>query len=243
LKIDEFVFTFDLGFSDIWKDESVRHITFEKKNKDLKLLKNVINADSIVNSFLSFERDHPQPQLWMESQTDLMASIYLVLGGYYRQGFVCLRTWFEITLLGIYYSKYYKGKDSRYNQWKKGVRHSPNWRNLIESLFSRTEFQVADASINLRSELEKFYTELSAFVHNRGMLKYDLQKDRDNVPRFVDHAFDLYLEKLLQTFNMIVLVLYTYYKQDMPQPNSKEFSELRPLLIKETKRYLANILG
>jgi len=193
MKFDEFIFAFDVGFSDIWTDESVRHITFEKRNEDLYLLKNVINADSIINSFLSFEIEHPQRELWLESQTDLMSSIYLVLGGYYRQAFVCLRTWFEITLLAVYYSKYYKGTGSRYNQWKKGIRHSPNWKHLLDSLFSRIQFQSVNVNIGLRSKLERFYTELSAFVHNRGMLKYDLQRGRDNVPRFVNHAFDLYL--------------------------------------------------
>lgn len=237
-EIDEFILSFDLGFSDIYPDESVRFMTFRRKMKELGLFKKIINADSIINSFLSFDTQHPQAQLWLESQTDLMASLYLILGGYYRQGFICVRTWFEITLLGIYYSKYYKGNNSRYDQWKRGVRRSPNWKNLLKSLFSRPEFEIADKKIKLKSKLEEFYTELSAFVHNRGMLKYDLQKGRDNVPRFVDHAFDLYLDMVLRTFNMIALALYTCYREDLPQLSSKEFTELEPLLTEETKKYV-----
>ena len=166
-----------------------------------------------------------------------------MLDGYYRQALMCLRTWLELTLIGIYYNKYYKEKTSRYNQWKANQRRSPTWKNLLDSLFTRLEFQNANKSINLRNKLEALYTELSAFVHNRGMSKYKLQNGRDNVPRYVENAFDVYYEMLQKTFNMLVLILFVSYQKELTYTKQEEWGEIENLLTEETRQYIESLYG
>lgn len=242
-KINALVFSFDLGFSDIWPNESVRSTTFEKKYEELEKIRNIKSGDSIVNFilFAKLGEEHPSAQLWLETDTDLSSSIYLLLGGYYRQALMCLRNWLELTLIGIYYNRYYKEKTSRYNQWKEGERQSPTWRDLLDSLFSRTEFQKADNLIGLRKKLEILYNELSEFVHNRGMSKHQLQEGRDNVPRYVENAFNIYYEMLQRTFDLLVLVLFTEYKNELEYTKEKEWEEIEGLLTGKTRKFIESL--
>lgn len=99
-KVDELFGAFDLGFSDAFAEDSVRQQTFRSKLDALIDARKVIDGDSIVNYalFVELGDDHPTPRLWLECETDLRGSIYLTLGGYYRQALICLRTWLELTL-------------------------------------------------------------------------------------------------------------------------------------------------
>jgi len=244
-KLKALVFSFDLGFSDMYQNESVRSITIENKFEELEHIRKIKEGDSIVNFvlFMKLGEKHPSAQIWLETETDLSSSIYLMLGGYYRQALMCLRTWLELTLIGIYYNKYYKEGTSRYNQWKTNQRQSPTWKNLLDSLFTRPEFQNANKSINLRRELEVLYTELSAFVHNRGMSKYKLQNGRDNVPRYVENAFDVYYKMLQKTFDTLVLILFVSYQKELAYVKKEEWGKIENLLTKETRQYVESLYG
>ncbi len=237
---EEIYYAFDLGFSDGYKAESVRYYTLKNELEKLKVVKSIIHADSIVNFHLfnKLGSKHPSSELWLETNTDLHASIYLVLGGYYRQGLMCLRSWFEITLDGIYYSRNFRYKGSKYEQWKKGERRSPSWKGLLESLFSRDEFVTAD-KIDLTNKMQNLHDELCAFVHNTAMDVYDLQKGRDNVPRYISSSSDLWFNLLKKTFNLITLVQFVAYSKQFKEMRMKEYKEIEPLLSEETKKYIS----
>lgn len=212
-KVDELFGAFDLGFSDTFAEDSVRQQTFRSKLDGLIDTRKVIDGNSIVNYalFVELGDDHPTPRLWLECETDLHGSIYLTLGGYYRQALICLRTWLELTLTGIYYNRYYRGKNSRFEQWKRGRRQSPRWSQLLISLFGRQSLKRANNVIALEQRLRDTYNEISSFVHGRGMELYELQQGRDNVPRFLEHSFDLWLRFLKQTYGLLLLTLFAEY--------------------------------
>lgn len=197
--------------------ESVRFDTFRNKGKQLLEVRNLVEVDSILNHavFTKLGAEHPSSQLWLGSETDLKASIYLVLGGYYRQAVATLRNWLEIALTGIYFNQYCRGPSSRFNQWKAGVRQSPKWPHLLDSLFRRAEFAAAHTRTNLRQELINLYSELSSFVHSRGIEIYALQNGRDNVPRYIEHSFDLWLSLAKRTLSAISLVLIIEYESEL----------------------------
>lgn len=242
-RIRALVFSFDLPFSDMLPNESVRSITVKNRFEELEQIRKIKNGDSIVNFalFMKLGQEHPSARLWLETETDLSSSIYLILGGYYRQALMCLRNWLELTLTGIYYNNYWKGETSRYNQWKSGQRQSPTWKNLLEALFSRREFSAADEAVKLRKRLEILYNDLSAFVHNRGMSKYKLQNGRDNVPRYVEGAFNLYYRMVQKVFDMLVLILFISYSKELAYTKKEEFGEIEGLLIEETKKYIESL--
>jgi len=253
-KIENLIFAFDLGFSDMYVNESVRFDTFRNKEKQLFEVRNLIEVDSILNHavFAKLGEQHLGSQLWLESETDLKASIYLVLGGYYRQAAATLRNWLEITLTGVYFNQYYRGPNSRYNQWRAGARQSPKWPHLLDSVFRRAAFAAADTKTNLRQALNNLYPELSYFVHSRGIEIYDLQNGRDNVPRYIEHSFDLWFSLAKRTSSAISLVLIIEYGSELRaylQVSSGESRRLKESLSAEAiddplvKTFLASLTG
>jgi len=235
--ISELYKAFDFGFSDgyRYKGENVREDTFKNRFKDLVEVRNIIEADSIVNFALveTLGNEHPSAKLWLESETDLKASIYLSLGGYYRQALGCLRNWLEITLIGIYYSEYYKGKNSRFEQFINGKRQAPIGKNLFNSLFERKSLKKADSKIGLRSYLANLYNELSSFIHCKGTEQYKLQDGRDNVPRFLKRSFDIWFEFLKKVIRINVLILIITYCKELSSyfgDCREEFNKLENIL-------------
>lgn len=243
-EIRKLVLTFDLRFSDSSPEESVRYVTFRKELNKLKRVGRIVNEESALRYTL-FEKlplNHPIAELWLESQTDLLSSTYLVLGGYYRQAVSCLRNWLELTLVGVYYDKYYRGATSRYNQWKAGKRKSPKWRDLMDSLFSRPHIRMADGLIGLRNKIEKQYGRLSLFVHSRGIDVYNMQKGRDNVPRFLKQPFDIWLKNLNQTFEVTSSVLFAAYPNELRKMSTGDFKRLLSLLSSNVQKDIKRIL-
>lgn len=231
-KVTQVVWAFDLGFSDMYPKESVRHMTFKTRFPELLQGKEIVNCQSIVNFklFNELPTHHPSVELWLETETDLLSSIYLALGGYYRQAIACLRGWLEITCVGVFYSQHWKGKDSRYNRWKKGKKLSPSWKNLLNSLFRRQNFREADNLIALRKKMETIHSSLCIFVHNRGMDVYNLQNGRDNVPRFLNNSFIIWFTHLKETFAVISLILFAAYGDELRTLSIEDYRKIKSQL-------------
>lgn len=244
-KVTQVVWAFDLGFSDMYPKESVRHTTFKTRFAELLQVKDVVSCQSILNFalFNKLPTHHPSVELWLETETDLLSSIYLALGGYYRQAIACLRGWLEITCAGVYYGKHWKGKDSRYNQWKKGRKLSPVWRNLLDSLFQRQNFREADKMIGLRKKMETINHSLCMFVHNRGMDVYRLQDGRDNVPRFLKDSFDIWFNHLKETFNVISLVLFAAYGRELRTLTKEDYKKVISQLSSTSQNDVKKLVG
>lgn len=243
-RVKQLISAFDLDFSDIYPNESARANTFRHKFSDLAHVADIVECDSIINYnlFEKLPEGHPSSELWLETQTDLTSSIYLTLGGYYRQAIACLRGWLEIVCVGIYYGRHYKGPNSRYNQWKNGRRKSPYWKNLLHSLFNRPNFQKANTLTGLRQSMKDLHDELCMFVHNQAMNVYKLQKGRDNVPRYLSRSFDIWHKLLIQTFNLILLILSTAYPKETKAISRKDLEKILAVVSSNTSKKTQNLL-
>ncbi len=117
----EYEQTFDWDWSDSYRSESARSQALKHRPKQTRTLARICEGDSLINFALwsSLPQGHPVGELWLETQTDLHAAIYLAYGGYFRQAFVVLRTWFELALAGLYFANHYKQPNSRYRQWRR----------------------------------------------------------------------------------------------------------------------------
>lgn len=222
---------------------NVRKITMEKKADELFHIQNIRKGDWVVNFvlFAKLGSNHPSAQLWLESQTDLSASIYSMLGGYYRQALICLRNWLELTAIGIYYSSYCNDQTSRYNQWIRGQRQSPSWKHLMEALLARSEFEAADKKVRLNEKLEKLYYDLSEYVHNKGMANHDLKNNEYNTIIYIEEAFDTYYRVVPKVFDAVMLLLFTAYTKELTYTINEEFDQIEGLLSYETKQYIQSL--
>ncbi len=206
----------DLGFSDYYPGENVREKTIAEHEQGLSRALSIAHAEEAV-CFSFFNRlgsEHPAAQLYsLDFPSDLRASLYLLLGGYYKQSLICLRSWFEMRMLGVYFG--FVATDSKlYEEWKAGQARAPYGSGLVGRLFGRAEFQRADARVQLRSRLTQVYSELSEFTHGGGVEKHDLQHDTDNVPRYSRRSVEYYLELLNRTFAEAMYITYVAFGRD-----------------------------
>lgn len=114
----------------------------------------------------------------------------------------------------------------------KGLRLIPGDEILITiSARARHEFRNMDDQIGLRTRLEKLYGELCTFVHGGGMVKYNLSKGADNVPRFISDSFDLWYNFLFRVLSELTICYYVAYGRD-------SFDNLSELEIDNLKQVL-----
>lgn len=236
-KIDDLRLLFDLGPSDGYKN-SVRIQTFQNQQSTLLEIANLVRLDYILTESLFHQLPwgHPSGELSTESETDFKASIYLVLGGYYRQAIVAMRGWLEITLTGIYYNRNYNSLDSQYDRFKQGCEPSPGWKSLLNNLFKRNNFATAHREHDLKQLLEDLYGDLSAFVHRRGFAQHHLQLLRD-IPKYDAVSFDLWFSLAKRVSETTVEVLIVEYSGQLRQHFStsrEELTSFQKYLPKET---------
>src|SRR5574337_1923526 len=101
--------TFHWYFTDMSRGDAARYAALDAKQAETRILQRVISADSLVHFALwsQLPKNHLVGELWLETQTDLQASIYLAYGGFFRQALTVLRSWFEIAVHGVFFSAHY----------------------------------------------------------------------------------------------------------------------------------------
>lgn len=227
-KIERITFSLDLGFSDFFKDENVRQLTLQEKTDILQQAVDFVIIEEAMNYsvFSSRGSKHPTAEIYaIDFPSDLRASIYLLLGGYYRQAILCLRNWLEIRLTGIYFGLINQGK-ARYEDWKNGKERAPIGQALIKKLFSRAEFHKIDKEVGLHEHLRNLHNELSAFTHGGALARYNLQSQTDNVPRFNPQSVDLWFEFALRVFRELIFCYFLAYGRDAFHMNANEIKNL-----------------
>ena len=206
-------FVFDWNFSDASNDAS-RRFALINRPKETSVLMDLIDADSLIHYSLWAElpKNHPVGELWLETETDLKATIYLAYGGFFRQALTILRSWFEIAVHGVYFSDHWGQSTEKYEQWRKGARNAPaHVGDLTRALASRTDKLVAVDQPYISARLEPVYSFLSKQTHAQGLDMYNLQKGRDNVPRFLERSFDIWYQKTLEAFDALCFLYEIFF--------------------------------
>ena len=220
--------TFDWDFADRI-DDAARYTALSDRSTETAVLMAVVSADSIVHFALWSElpKNHPVAELWLETQTDLVASIYLAYGGFFRQALTVLRSWFEIALHGVFFSAHYGQPSGRYEQWRQGKRNAPaNIQVLAQSLASRADKLIEVDESTIFQKLQPIYSFLSQHTHGQGLDIYDLQEGRDNVPRYLPKSFDIWYQKLLETFGAVCFLYRIFFAQRIASYLAKSKPEM-----------------
>lgn len=210
---------FDWYFSDVSETDGARNAALTDQQAHTQELIGLVNADSIVHFALWSElpEGHPVSELWLESQTDLLATIYLAYGGYFRQAFTVLRSWFEIAMQGIFFAGHFGKPNARYEQWRMGNRNAPISMHSIASALvnRRTSNGVPLTEQAILQKLDPVYSVLSQHAHGRGLDVFDLQDGRDNVPRYLPKSFNLWYETVFSTVDAVYFFYATFYRDDV----------------------------
>jgi hypothetical protein len=210
--------TFDWYFTDTSERDAARHRALEDRPVETGVLIAVVHADSLVHFALWNElpNNHPVAELWLEAQTDLLATIYLAYGGFFRQALTVLRSWFEIAAHGVFFSSHYGQPSGRYEQWRRAQRNAPaNMDALAESLAARSDKVIHVVKSTILQKVDPVYSFLSLQTHAQGLDIYDLQEGRDNVPRYLPKSFDLWYNKLLDAFDAVCFMYRLFFPRQI----------------------------
>jgi hypothetical protein len=231
--------TFDWYFADVSEGDTARFHALNDRPQETAILMNLVSADSIVHFALWTElpKNHPVAELWLETQTDLLATIYLAYGGFFRQAFTVLRAWFEIAVHAVFFSAHYGQPSGRYEQWRRGQRNAPaKMRELAESLASRADKVIPADKSTILGKLDPVYSFLSLHSHAQGLDIYDLQEGRDNVPRYLPKSFDMWYDKMLEAFGAVCFLYRIFFPREIAsylrqsKPEMERANELAGML-------------
>jgi len=201
---------FDWYFADAGGEDAARFRALKERPSETRIVQDLVSADSIVHFALWSElpKNHPVGELWLETQTDLQASIYLAYGGFFRQALTVLRAWFEIAVHGVFFSAH----PVRYQQWRKGQRNAPvNMKALAQSLAARNDKLIAEDEATILGKLDPVYRALSQHSHGRGLDLHDLQEGRDNVPRYLPKSYDAWYSSVLSAFDVVCFLYRIFF--------------------------------
>lgn len=130
--------------------------------------------------------------------------------GQYRQSFMSLRLFFELTLSAIYFSS----NEYEFRLWSRNEKDI-NWNQLIDKekgvlskSFIRVFFEdIADESPHFRTIAEKVYRECSEYVHGNAKT----YKKISNELKFSDEIFRAWHEKSKNIHFVIQYALSSRY--------------------------------
>lgn len=189
----------------------------------------LIEADSIIHFALWSElpKNHPVGALWLETNTDLLSTIYLSYGGFFRQALTILRSWFELGIHGVFFSAHYAQSSSRYEQWRIGYRNAPaKIIDIANSLANRPD-KLFNADKEMIKNKLSIYSFLSEHAHGRGLDIYNLQEGRDNVPRFLPKSFDIWYVKVLEAFDSLCFFYRLFFLKEIALYFKKPDNEMQ----------------
>ena len=177
----------------------------------------------------------------VETQTDLMATVYLAYGGFFRQALSVLRSWFEVSVDGVFFSTHYGQPTGRYEQWKSGQRNVPvNMNKIAESLANRS---LSNSHVNKKTIVRKLvplYSFLSEHTHPQGIEVHNLQDGRDNVPRYLPKSFDMWYGTVMDSFDAICFLYRIFFPVEIALYFKK--SQMETVSLKTLQKSLAREL-
>lgn len=94
---------------------------------------------------------------------------------------------------------------------------------------SRPDKRIPVDEASIRNHLEPIYDFLSEQTHGQGLDMYNLQKERDNVPRFLPKSFDLWYQKTLEAFDALCFLYEVFFTGPLASYFKKSAQERKRL--------------
>lgn len=119
-----------------------------------------------------------------EAEVAAETSMHLVMRGFYREGYVTLRTILELGLLSVFWDK---DNDAHISiqDWLKSKQDTPFFKTTVmRGVLSIPHVETFCAVVNFKECVDRTYDTLSDYVHIRGAAYSYRGLWRSNVPRF-----------------------------------------------------------
>jgi hypothetical protein len=184
--------------------------------------------------------DAPSSRIALETQTDVEASVFCAIAGFYKHANSILRGWLETTFLGVWFDFDPKS----FEDWLKGKGPFKDRGCFKESwlaeLLNKPPFRGFERESNLCSEILKLYRELSKSTHAMGEKYHESVHRDDTVPRYQRKQFSKWFANLSKTFELTSIVLILNYPK-LFQTKSVEAKSIIELLSEQRLAKLKEI--
>ena len=163
---------------------------------------------------------------YFESYHEFENSLLLGLQGFYRHSFYGLRSMIELGVLTIFYDREGNaGKEIR--DWLMSNEETPWFKEMLKRIFNIIQFKEYNKIFALKNELQSLYSEISDWVHVRGLKFSSRELNMSNVNNFIQKSFELYvnlLERSIIALTQLFLLHFPLGCQGVPYAVADEIA-------------------
>lgn len=205
-------------------------ISEEKQRRNItKCYTKLQTIDEIVNKICFYSDVF---SILSEAKNDLMNSIVFACQGFYRNAFMCLRSSIEL----IFSFVYYYDRNYEYVLWKEDCIDT-KWSTITDlenGVYNKTFYKIIwKRDINLDIFIKKVkdaYHICSQSVH--GKYRY-MQSVTYSDVKYDDTYFDSYIDQFLDITEIIEVILYLRFKNELDDKLDSDELKILELLIRE----------
>jgi len=198
--------------------------TLKNEKERLGIVQWILIGWSKWISLLNREKQDRCFNLAMEAQADLEASVYLALSGFVKQSLQVLRSWLELSLLGIWFGY---NKDA-YLKWMYDQPEAPFARRgffrkrwLVDLLNKTPTLKETNTRYQLADRLVSLYSRLSASTHTRGLVSFETIGRNKPVAAYNPRNFAKWYMHFWETYSLVSSILLLrfpkVYAEDSPE--------------------------
>jgi hypothetical protein len=203
-----------------FEEDLNQRMTLHFKASEILVADEMVSATVVIGNSLTEAAgdDSVSFNIGIETTWDLRASIQLALLGYYRHANMLLRSWLELTTVGVYFDDH----RDKYKEWQEDCRNSPSFKlQCLQSLFSVEPYRKFEEKYALSQEVNSLYKELSKFTHARGWGRWGISSYGLGGKLYSEEYFETWFSNLRKTFELTCTMLFIKYP-----PLTKAFSQM-----------------
>lgn len=216
----------------------------EKEEERLAVVQWVLIGWMEWIQFLGTHKQEACGSLALEAQVDLEASVYLALSGFVKQALQVLRSWLELSLLGLWFG--YNEKE--FEKWMYRLPGAPfaargsfgrKW--LVDLVSKSPKLKEGEVKYGLVDRLLKLYVELSASTHTRGYWSFETIGRRHSIAAYNPKNFEKWYKHFWAAYSLVSAILFLRFPDSYLQDH-REWDHMASGMMGSDLRMVKKIL-
>lgn len=159
-----------------------------------------------------------------EAEQELNSAMTLVIAGMYKESFRSLRSFIELSLMGLYY---FTSEDlDGFHAWLSGDKGTPTRKFLVDYLVKNNQrISLFEAQTQWGQRIGNFYSTLSTYVHTQGASGSFRSLKDSNMIVFSQRGLDLGVKSVMQSIQLVSEAFVANFPMALqPLPLFKKFA-------------------
>jgi hypothetical protein len=192
------------------------HQAIEKEEERLAIVLWVLMGWMEWIQFLGAHKQEACGSLAFEAEVDLEASVYLALSGFVKQALQVLRSWLELSLMGLWFS-YNK---EEFEKWMYHLRRAPfatsgfvGEKRLVDLISKSPKLKECEMKYHIVDRLLRLYDDLSASTHTRGYRSFETIARKRPVAAYNRENFAKWYKLFWATYSLVSAILFLRFPE------------------------------